>query len=71
MKKHKKQIQLVQVNFTYGNNAYLPYSIGLLHANLLIHTSVSANYEVLPPIYLRSNIEEISNSCFATDIIGI
>jgi radical SAM superfamily enzyme YgiQ (UPF0313 family) len=65
------KIQLAQVNFIYGNNAYLPYSVGLLQANLQSDLFIANNCEFMPIIFLREEIEVAASKAACADILGI
>ena len=55
----KQLIQLVQVNYCYGENAFLPYSAGMLQAYAQSHEDVREAYEFLPIVFLREPVEQV------------
>lgn len=65
------KIQLAQINFTYGNNAYLPYSAGLLQAFLMKHHSLMDRIEFEEIMHLRQPIEQTAARAAKADIFGV
>ena len=65
------KIQLAQVNFVYGKNAYLPYSVGLLQANLQSDLFIASNCEFMPIIFLREELEVAASKAAKADVLGI
>lgn len=71
----KQNVLFVQVNYRYGTNVFLPYSIGLLQAYAETLPEVRENFRFLEPIYLRETpadvvlrIERPAVACFSSYI---
>ena len=64
-------IALSQVNFTYGNNAYLPYSVGLLQSSCEADSELSKKVNFLPIQYLREDIETSARTLAEADLAGV
>jgi radical SAM superfamily enzyme YgiQ (UPF0313 family) len=69
--KNKLRIQLVQVNFTYGNNAFLPYSAGLLQAYVQSCPEIIKFCDFLPIEFLRTPPDETKLKANAIDLVGL
>lgn len=52
-----KKIYLSQVNNSYGNNAFLPYSVGLLWSYASSLGCIASNYRLGGFIYLREDLD--------------
>ncbi len=67
----KVRIRLIQVNFTYGPNAYLPYSVGLLQAAVQKEPALAsyADFDALQ--FMRDSIQESAEKARGADIIGL
>ena len=63
-------VQLVQVNFRYGENAYLPYSVGLLESYVSSDERLK-NISFRETIFLRQPIKETTNSLAGVDVLAI
>lgn len=51
-----KKVYLAQINNSYGDNAFLPYSVGMLWAYASNIPAVTKNYELGGFLYLREDI---------------
>ncbi len=68
--KHKKtKVGLVQINNSFSNQNYLPYSVGLFHAFAQRHLKNVDEFEFLLPIYKRIPIENAVKDLSITDIV--
>jgi radical SAM superfamily enzyme YgiQ (UPF0313 family) len=67
----KQQIQLVQVNYCYGENAFLPYSAGMLQAYAQSHEDVREAYEFLPIVFLREPVEQVVARLERVDVLAL
>jgi radical SAM superfamily enzyme YgiQ (UPF0313 family) len=65
----KIKIGLVEIGDSFGGQYYFPYSIGILRAYAEKIISSSGNYEFLPIIYKRGNIDKYTESLLAADIV--
>lgn len=52
----RHNVYLVQVNNSYGDNAFLPYSVGLLQTYALTHPVIRESYDFKGFVYLREPI---------------
>lgn len=66
---NKINIGLVEIGDSFGGQYYLPYSVGILRAYAEKMLAPRGNYEFLPIIYKRENIEKIVQSLTGADII--
>ena len=57
--KRKRNVYLSQVNFQYGNNVFVPYSIGTIIAYCKTILEIDNNFEFQPPKFLRENFTDI------------
>lgn len=65
----KIKIGLVEIGDSFGGQHYFPYSLGILRAYAEKKLASSGNYEFLPIIYKRGNIEKYVKSLSDADII--
>ena len=65
------RVSLIQVNFTYGPNAYLPYSVGLLQAAVQQEPALSPYVQFDPLQFIRDPIRESAERARGADIIGL
>ena len=61
---------MVQTNFKYGNNAYLPYSVGLLES-FVRSSDIKNDVNFLPSIFLREKVDAIINKISSVDVLAI
>ena len=54
----KIKVGLVQINNSFSNQNYLPYSVGLLQDYAQKYVQVPARYEFLLPIYSRISVSK-------------
>ena len=66
-----RNIYLAQVNYQYGNNTFLPYSVGRLWAHAKQSSDIAANYRVAEFLFLRENPIKLVNRIIAPDVVGI
>ena len=64
------EVQLVQTNYRYGRNAYLPYSVGLLES-FCRSSEISNRLNFREAIYLRKPIAEIVSGLKGVSVLGI
>lgn len=68
---NKKKIQLMQLNNNYGNQYYLPYSIGVLSAYVKQFTEITNCFEFQPFIYKREPLEIIVSKIGNVDVFAV
>jgi putative methyltransferase len=66
----KRRIYLAQVNTTYGRNAFLPYSVGLLQAYAQQDPVVREHYDFAGYLYLREPVADVVARMDAPDVFG-
>lgn len=66
-----RNIYLAQVNNTYGRNAFLPYSVGLLQAYSEQDQTIRESYTFRDLFYLREDIEQVVSRVVEPDVFGI
>lgn len=67
----KPAVQLVQVNYAYGSNVFLPYSVGMLQAYALSQPDLASSYEFLTPLFLRRPVAEVVASLPSLRVLGL
>jgi len=63
-------VQMCQPNYRYGNNAYFPYSVGLLQAFCESDQNLKQKVIFKDPIFLRLSFDLILESLEGVDLIG-
>jgi len=63
------KVGLVQINNSFSNQNYLPYSIGLLQVYAQKYVSSVKEFEFLLPIYKRVPVEEAVNDLLTADLV--
>lgn len=64
------KIGLVQINNSFSNQNYLPYSVGSLQSYVRRNASSAAQYEFLLPLYCRLPVEKAVEKLQGADIVG-
>ncbi|OYY39796.1 MAG: hypothetical protein B7X65_08570 [Polaromonas sp. 39-63-25] len=64
-------IQLMQLNNNYGNQYYLPYSIGVLAAYVKKNQKLKEAFKFNPFLYKRAAVEEIVEAIGFVDVFGV
>jgi len=67
----KISVQLVQLNNRYGNQVYLPYSVGVLETFVKQKKIIRENYHFKEFIFLREDISNMVKKIGQVDILGI
>ena len=67
----KISAQLVQLNNRYGNQVYLPYSVGVLETFVKQKEIIRENYHFKEFIFLREDISNMVKKIGQVDILGI
>ncbi len=67
----KPRVQLVQVNYAYGRNVFLPYSVGLIQAYAISQPDIAGHYEFLEPLYLRRPVDEVVETMLEPAVLGL
>jgi radical SAM superfamily enzyme YgiQ (UPF0313 family) len=66
-----KNVYLAQINNTFGKNAFLPYSVGLLQAYALTNSIIKEHYNFAGFIYLREELSKVIDRLDNPDVFGI
>ena len=67
----KYNVALVQVNYQYGNNVFLPHSVGLVQAYCQTVPEIQDNFNFLDFIYLREDPDSVAQRLESPNIVGI
>jgi len=67
----KTKIGLVQINNSFVNACYFPYSVGLLQTYFQKHSEASKEFEFLLPLYLRIPVSQATAYFQEVSILGI
>lgn len=67
----KNNVCLVQVNYQYGNNVFLPHSVGLIQAYCQTIQQIQENFKFLDFVYLRGDPDAVAKGLDNPKIIGI
>lgn len=65
------KVQLVQVNYRYGSNVFLPYSIGCLQAAVEADHELSNKVQFLIPVFERLPIDQVVPRITNVDVLGL
>src|SRR3989338_6955405 len=69
VKNNKTKIGLVQINNSFSGQNYFPYSVGILEAYARNHLRQPGDYNFMPPVYLRANVDDCTEKLDGADII--
>ena len=67
----KRNVLLCQVNASFGSQAFLPYSVGMLEAFCLADSYLADNYSFEPLKFLRDPIESLVRGMRPVDVLGL
>lgn len=67
---NRVKVGLVQINNSFSNQNYLPYSIGLLQGYVQQHSPSPDRYEFLVPIYCRMPVQKAIEELLEADVVG-
>ena len=67
----KKRVQLAQLNSAYGDNVFIPYTIGMLQAYVEQFEEIKKNFEFTSFLFRRENVSSIVDKIGAVEILGI
>lgn len=66
----KRRVLLVQVNYQYGKNVFVPYSVGSLQAYAETIPEVTENFKFLEPVFLRQEPAEVVRGLESPSVVG-
>ena len=67
----KRNVYLVQVNHQYGDNVYLPYSVGLLQAYGESVQEITDHFQFQEFIFLRDDPATLASGLDRPTVVGI
>lgn len=65
------KVQLSQVNYKYGDNAYFPYSAGLIQSYVMNDMDLKKKVEFMPILFLRDPIESVISRLRGVRLLGL
>jgi radical SAM superfamily enzyme YgiQ (UPF0313 family) len=68
--KKKRNVFLTQVNYQYGNNVFVPYSVGSIQAYSKTIPEVRENFQFHEPIFLRKDPNDVVLGLHEPSIVG-
>jgi len=68
---NNSKVQLMQLNNNYGNQYYLPYTIGCLQSYASENENIRKNFSFLPFLFKRDQVEKIVDNMGDVDILGV
>jgi putative methyltransferase len=66
----KKYVYLCQVNYTYGNNTFLPYSVGSIASYCKTIATIEENYIFKPLLFLREKVDKVVENLENPSVFG-
>jgi len=66
-----RNVALAQVNYKFGNNVFLPHSVGLIRAYCETIPEIVDNFNFLDFVYLREDPSQVAQQLDSPNIIGI
>ena len=63
------RVGLVQINNSFSNQNYLPYSVGILQAYAMTHLARPAAFEFMLPLYRRMPVDDATASLSGADAV--
>ena len=66
----KIKIGLVQINNSFSNACYFPYSVGLLATYFNKYSLIADEFEFLKPIFKRVSVQSAVNQLKYADIVA-
>ena len=69
--KNKRNIFLAQVNYRYGDNVFMPYSVATLQSYAQTDDEIRSNFEFQPLIFLREDPDQVARRMVNPAILGL
>ena len=66
-----KNVFLAQVNFRYGDNVFVPYSVGSIQAYCQTDPEIRGNFSFQSPLFLRDEPEQVARSMTNPAVLGL
>ncbi len=67
---NKRNVQLVQVNYRYGSNVFVPYSVGSLQAYAETIPEIKKNFRFQEPLFLREDPISVVRKMKNPSVVG-
>lgn len=67
----KRSVAMVQVNYQYGNNIFVPYAVGSLQAYAETIPEIRENFNFQQPLFLRKDPVEVVDGMEEPAIVGL
>lgn len=68
---NKIKVQMVQLNTSYGNQHYFPYSVGVLASYASLDEDIASQIELQPFLFKRGRVETLCDEIGEVDILAI
>src|SRR3989344_9654871 len=69
--KNKRNIFLAQVNYRYGDNVFMPYSVATLQAYAQTDSEVRNNFDFQPLLFLREDPDQVARKMERPAVLGL
>ncbi len=69
-KSRNLEVGLVQINNSFSDQIYLPYSVGLLESYVKANASKPDQFHFVEPIYKRIMVDEVVDRLVGVDVVG-
>lgn len=67
----KRNVYLAQVNYQYGNNVFIPYSIGVLQAYAQTDPVIKSSYDFQDLLFLRKNPDQVARDMDSPSVLAL
>lgn len=68
---NKRNIFLAQVNYRYGDNVFMPYSVATLQSYAQTESEIRNNFEFRPLLFLREDPDQVARNMERPAILGL
>mgnify|MGYP001559735093 CR=1 FL=1 len=69
--RRKQNVYLAQVNYQYGNNVFIPYSVGMLQAYAQTDPVIKSSYDFQGTLFLRENPDQVASGMNKPSILAL
>src|SRR3989338_1070563 len=67
----KHNVYLVQPNFRYGDNVFVPYSVGSIQVYAESISEIRENFRFHQPIFLRDDFKNVLRTMDKPSVVGL
>lgn len=67
----KRNVLMVQVNYQYGDNVFIPYAVGSIQAYAETIQEIRAHFQFQNPLFLREDLTTVIQKMSKPDVVGI